>query len=271
MGALRRRTYTPRPVRLSRAIRATAWCMVAAGVAAPLLRSRLNAPPLLVQAVAFGAPVGLAIARAALADPRRRDLLAADVGLPGGLQDAARRRGRAGAAGPRPLPDRPSIGCSGSASCRRCASSVRLRASARDGAELAHPGPRAGVGALELVPGAARHLLYVMARRPERVLPRRRADLRGVRHRRKLLLARSDGPAVVRGIGGQRGACTSRRRCRRMMVEYGEFFWQRRLGLALQCVRRQSPCSDALSALRHIRDGSSDPPRGGAGVGRARS
>ena len=36
--------------------------MVAAGVAAPLLRRRLNAPPLLVQTVAFGAPVGLAIA-----------------------------------------------------------------------------------------------------------------------------------------------------------------------------------------------------------------
>lgn len=36
--------------------------MVVAGVAAPLVRKRVNAPPLLVQSVAFGAPVGLAVA-----------------------------------------------------------------------------------------------------------------------------------------------------------------------------------------------------------------
>jgi membrane-associated phospholipid phosphatase len=36
--------------------------MVVAGVAAPLVRKRVSAPPLLVQAVAFGAPVGLSVA-----------------------------------------------------------------------------------------------------------------------------------------------------------------------------------------------------------------
>jgi membrane-associated phospholipid phosphatase len=36
--------------------------MVAVGVAAPLLRKRLAVPPLAMQAVAFGAPVGLAVA-----------------------------------------------------------------------------------------------------------------------------------------------------------------------------------------------------------------
>jgi membrane-associated phospholipid phosphatase len=36
--------------------------MVAAGVAAPLLRKRVSASPLLTQAVAFGAPVGLCVA-----------------------------------------------------------------------------------------------------------------------------------------------------------------------------------------------------------------
>ncbi len=36
--------------------------MVAAGVAAPLVRKRVNAPPALVQAVAFAAPVGLSVA-----------------------------------------------------------------------------------------------------------------------------------------------------------------------------------------------------------------
>lgn len=55
------RIYSPR-VRLSRAIRATAWGMVAAGVAAPLVRKRVPVPPLLMQTVAYGAPVGLSVA-----------------------------------------------------------------------------------------------------------------------------------------------------------------------------------------------------------------
>jgi membrane-associated phospholipid phosphatase len=49
-------------VRRSRAIRAIAWGTVAAGIAAPLLRKRLPAPPLLTQSVAFAAPLGLAVA-----------------------------------------------------------------------------------------------------------------------------------------------------------------------------------------------------------------
>jgi membrane-associated phospholipid phosphatase len=36
--------------------------MVVAGVAAPFVRKRVNAPPLLVQSIAFGAPVGLCVA-----------------------------------------------------------------------------------------------------------------------------------------------------------------------------------------------------------------
>ncbi|MHB1809997.1 MAG: phosphatase PAP2 family protein [Solirubrobacteraceae bacterium] len=46
----------------SRAIRATAWAVLAAGVAAPLVRKRVRAPRLLTQVVAFGAPAGLAVA-----------------------------------------------------------------------------------------------------------------------------------------------------------------------------------------------------------------
>jgi hypothetical protein len=49
-------------VRRSSAIRAAAWGVVAAGVAAPLARKRVNAAALLVQAVAFAAPVGLCVA-----------------------------------------------------------------------------------------------------------------------------------------------------------------------------------------------------------------
>lgn len=36
--------------------------MVAAGIAAPLLRKRVNVPPLVMQTVAFGAPLGLSVA-----------------------------------------------------------------------------------------------------------------------------------------------------------------------------------------------------------------
>ncbi|HEX7610186.1 MAG TPA: hypothetical protein VF380_05900, partial [Solirubrobacteraceae bacterium] len=49
-------------MRLSRAIRATAWGVVAAGVAAPLLRRRIDARPVLVQTVAYAAPLGLCVA-----------------------------------------------------------------------------------------------------------------------------------------------------------------------------------------------------------------
>jgi membrane-associated phospholipid phosphatase len=49
-------------VRRSTALRATAWGLVAAGVAAPLLRKRVNAPPALIQSVAFAAPLGLCVA-----------------------------------------------------------------------------------------------------------------------------------------------------------------------------------------------------------------
>jgi membrane-associated phospholipid phosphatase len=43
-------------------MRATAWGVVAIGVAAPLVRKRVNAPPLAVQAVAYAAPLGLCVA-----------------------------------------------------------------------------------------------------------------------------------------------------------------------------------------------------------------
>jgi hypothetical protein len=49
-------------VRRSKAIQATAWGVVAAGTLAPLVRKRLPLPPLLTQAVAFAAPVGLCVA-----------------------------------------------------------------------------------------------------------------------------------------------------------------------------------------------------------------
>ncbi|MGO9489349.1 MAG: phosphatase PAP2 family protein [Solirubrobacteraceae bacterium] len=58
-------------MRSSKAIRAAAWGTVAAGVAAPLLRKRIDAPPALMQSIAFAAPVGLAVA---VRRSRRRDV-----------------------------------------------------------------------------------------------------------------------------------------------------------------------------------------------------
>jgi hypothetical protein len=56
---------------MARTLRAAAWGVVAAGVAAPLLRKRLPGPPIAAQAVAFAAPFGLCVA---LPRSRTRDL-----------------------------------------------------------------------------------------------------------------------------------------------------------------------------------------------------
>ncbi len=48
-------------MRLSKAIRATAWGVVVVGAAAPLVRKRIKAPPLVTQTVAFAAPVALCV------------------------------------------------------------------------------------------------------------------------------------------------------------------------------------------------------------------
>jgi membrane-associated phospholipid phosphatase len=50
--------------------------MVVAGVAAPLVRKRVNAPPVVLQAVAFGAPIGLCVATRRT---RTRDLAACSL------------------------------------------------------------------------------------------------------------------------------------------------------------------------------------------------
>jgi hypothetical protein len=69
-GECRIESYTPRPVR-SRVIRTAAWGVVAAGVMAPLVRKRVAAPPIVTQTVAFAAPLGLCVA---VRRSRRRDV-----------------------------------------------------------------------------------------------------------------------------------------------------------------------------------------------------
>ena len=49
-------------MRLSKVIGATAWGVVTAGVAAPLVRRRVKAPPIVTQAIAYAAPFGLCVA-----------------------------------------------------------------------------------------------------------------------------------------------------------------------------------------------------------------
>jgi hypothetical protein len=49
-------------VRRSTVLRATAWGIVAAGIAAPLARKRANVAPAVLQGVAFAAPLGLSVA-----------------------------------------------------------------------------------------------------------------------------------------------------------------------------------------------------------------
>lgn len=59
---MRRPSYTPRALRKSKAIRAAAWAVVAAGVAAPLVRRRMQLPKPAVLATAAAAPVAICIA-----------------------------------------------------------------------------------------------------------------------------------------------------------------------------------------------------------------
>jgi hypothetical protein len=78
VGAADRQTYTARPVleRRAKLIRGTAWALVAAGVAAPIVRRRVKLPPAAVLGAAASAPVALCVAL-----PRRRSRDAAVCAL----------------------------------------------------------------------------------------------------------------------------------------------------------------------------------------------
>ena len=223
---MRRPSYTPRALRKSKAIRAAAWTVVAAGVAAPLVRRRMRLPKPAVLATAAAAPVALCVAL-----PRTRardvaDVRAADVGLPGGLRDAARRpRGAArGACG--------STTRCGSTACSASAMPPTLRLQRL----LSAPGrdaplrEGARVDALGVVRGPARGD-RLRADPPARALrPRRRA-----RRTRSSTSARSSTgwcrprrPGTPPSEGGSSDDRTPP--VRRMMVEYGEQFWKHRWG-----------------------------------------
>jgi len=68
---MRRPSYTPRALPKSQAIRAAAWAVVAAGVAAPLMRRRMRLSKPAVLATAAAAPVAICVA---LPRTRTRDV-----------------------------------------------------------------------------------------------------------------------------------------------------------------------------------------------------
>ena len=229
-------------VRLSRVIRATAWGVVAAGVAAPLLRKRISAPPLATQTVAFAAPLALCLA---VRRSRTRDVAVCTLQMWAYLAAYKSPHDDERGAGPtraHRLSDRRSIACSVSASCRRCACSARSRASTptavrRAGARsiACSCGPTGRGSWCRTARSSTSSCAGASAFARAAVMTYAVFDI-GARR----LLAGADRAAVVRRIGGRpqasgaasrRGAAGSaaRRRdaeVRRMMVEYGEHFWR---------------------------------------------
>ena len=158
--------------------------------------------------------VGLCVA---VRRSRTRDVAVcalADVGLSGCLQGAPRRRERAGAAGAGRLSDRGrSRARPGRAADRAPAAHVLARRT------MAARRPRARVGALVWFLVPARHARLHHAAPPRALRPRRRDDLRGVRHRRDGLLDSADGPALV--CGGTQVAAAFQRASARLSSTNG--------------------------------------------------
>ena len=237
--------------------------MVVAGVAAPLVRKRVNLHPVAVQSVAYAAPLGLSVARprtrgrdvavcalqmwayvAAYKTPHDDEAAqAARVHIRYPIvvdRDTRARRAADGAPAARALAQ------------RRRRARVALRSTACSCG-------RTGRGSW------SRTARRLHARAPPAALPARGGDhLRGVRHRRQLLLDRAHGAAVVcgwsrRAHGGRsRGRAANDGRVRRA-------FLAGRLGLALQCVRRQPLAAMPSLHFATICHGCAPARRGGTG------
>ena len=207
------------------ALRAAAWGVVAAGVAAPLVRKRLSAPPIAVQAVAFAAPFGLCVA---VRRSRTRDVTVCALQMWAYLaayksphDDPAAQERRVHVDYPI-LADR-ILGFGELPSLRL------QRALAREpapGVALGCARSRARVGALDVVHGAPRNDHLHPRARPRAVPARSRDDLRGVRHRRRASTGwlPTAPPWYAASLAADRG--DGKPAVRRMMVEYGELFWR---------------------------------------------
>jgi hypothetical protein len=211
-------------VRLSKAIRATAWGIVAAGTAAPLVRKRLSAPPIVVQGVAYAAPVALCVA---MRRSRTRDVATCCLQMwayvaayktPHDDEDAQRRRVRIDY----PIAADRLIGLGELPSLRL------QRALARHGPD--GPEWRALDPVLVwahwswfAVPHTA--LVYILLRHPER-FPRAAVMTYAVFNIGASLywLIPTAPPWYAAEVADERGAAPLA--VRRMMVEYGEHFWR---------------------------------------------
>ena len=219
----------------------------------PLVRKRLGARRVAMQAVAYSAPVALCVAARR---SRGRDVAVcalqmwayvAAYKLPHD-DEAAQARARA-----RRLPDRRRPHRWASASCPRVRLQRALGRLGDDGPRMAGSRPRARVGALDLVHGPARRAHLHPAARTAQRFPRAAVMTYAVFDIGAIFYwvvptappwyaARRGGRGAMQTSGG----AAHDGRVRRAVLG-------RRLGLALQCVWRQSPRRDALSALRHVR------------------
>lgn len=210
-------------MRRSQAIKTVAWGLVAAGVAAPLLRRRLPVRPVVTQSIAFAAPVGLAVA---VRRSRARDVAVCCLQMWAYLaayktphDDPAVQRGRV-------LVDYPIV--ADRALGLGELPTVRLqRAFAKERWRL---GDRVLVWAHWLwfaVPHSA--LAYILVRHPRRferaaVMTYAVFDLGAIVY----WLAPTAPPWYAASVAGRTGEFNHNRQIvvRRMMVEYGEFFWK---------------------------------------------
>jgi membrane-associated phospholipid phosphatase len=211
-------------VRLSKAIRATAWGLVAAGVLAPLVRKRVSAPPLLTQTIAYAAPVALCVAARR---SRARDVATCALQMwayiaayktPHDDPDAQQRRVHVDY--PIVLDRALGLGEIPSVRLQR-----RLARNGPDGPQWRNL-DRVLVWAhwsWFAVPHGS--LLYIMARRPER-FTRAAVMMYGVFNTGAVFywLAPTAPPWYATEV--QRRAGANPPEVRRMMVEYGELFWR---------------------------------------------
>ena len=213
------------PLPGSRAIRAAAVGAVAAGVAAPLVRRRLRLPAPAVIGLAGAAPVALCVAvRRSPARDVGTCLLqmwayVATYEMPNDDPERAARarvrdrlpdRGR-----PRPRPGH---------AARRCASSATRAARAASPRARRCWCGRTGSGSW--CPHGS--MAYILAPPPRALPARGRDDLRDLRRRRDRLLGAAHRAALVRRAARPAARLPTGRtwRVRRMMVEYGEQFWE---------------------------------------------
>jgi hypothetical protein len=210
-------------VRRSQAIKTAAWGLVAAGIAAPLLRKRLPTPPIVAQAVAFGAPVGLAVA---MPRSRSRDVAVCALQMWAYLAAYKTPHDDPDAQQGRVLIDYP-IAVDRALGLGELPTVRLQRAFAKERWRL---GDRVLVWAHWLwfaVPHGS--LLYILLRHRSRfersaVMTYAVFDLGAIVY----WLAPTAPPWYAASVAGRHDEFNGRRQVvvRRMMVEYGEFFWK---------------------------------------------